>query len=357
MKKIKVLIKNSYELELQENAQKGDIINLKECLELNLDSLQTQIHNKEMQATITKIQQEYEQKIKTYENENKILLIKQTMELENIKNNEINKLKNEITKLTLTRANFNIKLIGENLEKWCDNEMQNQILITDDISWYKDNEIINGTKGDFIYKLHSDQNKKENEILTSAILEMKSETKLLEKTKKQKNEQFFKKLDKDRNNKNLEFALLVSELEYDTENDNPVKKVNEYKNMFIIRPPYLIIFLNIITALGRKNKELISALSEKKQKFRDEEEINKSFRQMKEHILNNSLNKIENNLLKMSKENEKIKKMSESLNSSYFKIQKQIQTISKEHLITIFNQIKNFKISKIIKQINCLKNK
>ncbi|WP_341266551.1 DUF2130 domain-containing protein [Candidatus Phytoplasma fraxini] len=354
MKKIKVLIKNSYELELQENANKGDIIDLKECLELNLTSLQKTLHRDEIQQEIKKITEKYEDKIKDLNNQKELFLAKAMMDLENQKNNTIYQLKNEINKLTLTRSSYNVKLIGENLEKWCNNEVQNQLLISDDISWYKDNQIIKGSKGDFVYKLHYDEKKKTDEILTSAILEVKSEDKSLENVKKQKNEQFFKKLDKDRNNKNLEFAILVSELEYDKENDAPVRKVHEYKNMFIIRPFYLIIFLNIITALGRKQKELILALSEKKQEFAQEQGIEENFNKMKEQILNNALTKIKNNLLKISNENEKIKQIVQTLNHSCYFIQEKIQIISKEHLETVFNQIKNFKITRIIKQINRL---
>ncbi|WP_323847549.1 MAG: DUF2130 domain-containing protein [Phytoplasma sp.] len=351
MKKIKSLIKNSYELELQEDGHKGDIIDLKECLELNLTLLQQKLHQDEIQQEITKTKEQYEQKIKDLHNQQELLLIKTIMELENKKNNTINELKHEITKLTLTRTGYNVKLIGEHLEKWCNNEVQNQLLIADDISWYKDNQIIQNSKGDFVYKLHYDENKKENELLTSALLEVKSEAKTLDNVRKQKNEQFFKKLDKDRNNKNLEFAILVSELEYDKENDAPVRKVYEYPNMFIIRPPYLVIFLNIITALGRKHKELILTLSEKKQEFCQEKEIEEKFNKMKEQILNNAFTKIKNNLLKISEENEKIKQISRSLNNSCYRIQEKIQIIIAEHLETVFNQIKNFKITHIIKKI------
>ncbi|WP_261974277.1 DUF2130 domain-containing protein [Vaccinium witches'-broom phytoplasma] len=112
------------------------------------------------------------------------------------------------------------------------------------------------------------------------------------KLKKRKNEQYFKKLDQDRKNKNLEFALLVSELEYDQENDIPVKKVPEYENMFIVRPSYLVVFLNIITALGRKHKELIMNYFQEKQEFKKEQKIKDDFQTMKNEILDNSFKNI-----------------------------------------------------------------
>lgn len=72
---------------------------------------------------------------------------------------------------------------------------------------------------------------------------------------------------------------------------------------------------------------------------------------MKEQILNNAFTKIKNNLLKISEENEKIKQISRSLNNSCYRIQEKIQIIIAEHLETVFNQIKNFKITHIIKKI------
>ncbi|MDV3167775.1 MAG: DUF2130 domain-containing protein [Candidatus Phytoplasma stylosanthis] len=356
MKKIKVFIKNLYELELKEDGQKGDIIDLKECLELDMNFLQKKMKQeeidkiklsleKEKDDVLSKIKQKYKEKIKKLIYEKNLSLF----QLEKKKNDEI-------FQLQLKRSNFNIKIIGENLEKWCDNEIKNQILIMNDISWEKDNKIINGTKGDFIYKLYLNSDKKENEVLISALLEMKTEVKTLNNISKQKNEQYFKKLNKDRNNKNLEFAILVSELEYNQENDVPIQKVNKYKNMFIVRPAYLTFFLNVITSLGYKNKELILALSKKKEIFKEEKKIQIDFQKMKNKILNDLLNKIEKNLINVYEENEKIKKNSDALLNSYMYIQRQIKIILEHHFQVLLNEIKNFKISEIINQINNFEN-
>ncbi|MFB5029668.1 MAG: hypothetical protein WJU30_00209 [Candidatus Phytoplasma pruni] len=240
MKKIKVLFKNLYELELKEKGSVGDIIDLRDSIEINLDELGKNYQEEQLAKMHSFLQQKYEKQIKELQHQHE----KEKMLLEHNK-------EQEIFQLQLKRANFNIKLVGENLEQWCDNEVQNQLLISNDITWIKDNQIINNAKGDFIYKLHFNAEKKDDQILTSALLEMKSEVKnnLVPQIKKRKNEQYFKKIDQDRKNKNLEFALLVSELEYEQENDIPVKKVPEYENMFIVRPAYLVVFLNIIIPL------------------------------------------------------------------------------------------------------------
>ncbi|QTX02839.1 hypothetical protein LFWB_2690 [Candidatus Phytoplasma luffae] len=349
MKKIKVLIKNEYELELQEDGQKGDLIDLKNNLIMDLNEIKQNIYNEKLKNLKIKLEEEnkkqiqlltqqYENQIKDLHHKNEISLLKKKQQLDFIQRE---------------RSNYNTKLIGENLEKWCDNEIQNQLLIADDISWYKDNEEINKTKGDFIYKLYYDKQHNKEQILTSALLEMKTEikTNTPNNNNKQKNERYFAKLDKDRNNKNLEFALLVSELEYEQENDIPIKKVKTYPNMFIIRPPYLVFFLNVITCLGRKNKEIIIDLKKQKITFYKEEEIKNTFLEMKNEILDNSFKNIEKNLQFITKENQKIKTISEELLKTYNNIEEKMEKILKTHLKIAINKVRNFKIDKILKEI------
>ena len=55
---------------------------------------------------------------------------------------------------------FQLKNIGEDLETWCDNEYHNQAIAgLDNVSWEKDNEVVGGTKADFIYKVYADNTK------------------------------------------------------------------------------------------------------------------------------------------------------------------------------------------------------
>ncbi|WP_153368804.1 DUF2130 domain-containing protein [Candidatus Phytoplasma sacchari] len=352
-KKIKVVIRNLYELEIQENAKKGDIIDLKENIYLNMDIIRKKIYEKEKNKIKNFFLQEKEKELIKLKNEKEKEIQKLIHENEKIKIKLENEKNQEILKLKLKRGNFNNKIIGENLEKWCDNEIQNQMLILNDISWYKDNEIINGSKADFIFKVYRNKNKIENEVLTSAILEMKTEVKNIDSLKrKQKNDQYFNKLNIDRENKKLEFALLVSELEYDQENDLPIKKVQNFEKMYIIRPPYLITFLNIIISLARKNKELIYNLKRKKQKFKKEKEILEYFENMKNKILNNYLVKIENNLNDILKENKNIKNISENILSTYNKIEKKTKIILGHHFKFLIKKIENFQIEQVIKKIN-----
>ena len=119
----------------------------------------------------------------------------------------------------------------------------------------KDNNIRSGSKGDFIFKDFDEDNV---EIL-SIMFEMKNEADTT--ATKHKNEDFFKELDKDRREKNCEYAILVSLLESDNElyNEGIVDVSYKYPKMYVIRPQF---FIPIITLL--KNASL-NALSYKKQ--------------------------------------------------------------------------------------------
>lgn len=254
----------------------------------------------------------------------------------------------EIDVLKREKSTLNVKKIGENLEKWCDQEFQSQSLAhLDFIVWEKDNEIIKNSKADFTYKVYADQDKKPDELLASAVLEMKSEDPT--STNHQSNQKFFKKLNDDRNNKGLEYAILVSELEWDTTNDAPIKKVAEYDKMYLIRPQYFIIFLNIITTFGLKYKEIFLNKRDESLKFKDSTEILNEFEAMKNEILDNALKNIIKHI-------ELIITQSESITKANQKLLESAQTILNRHLVTIENKLNDFKIKRITSKIEHLNN-
>jgi hypothetical protein len=153
-----------------------------------------------------------------------------------IKDDEIDRLKDYKQKLST-------KLVGESLEQHCEIEF-NKLRATAFQNAYfeKDNNSSSGTKGDYIYK---ESDEYSNEII-SIMFEMKNEND--ETATKKKNEDFFTKLDKDRNNKNCEYAVLVSLLESDNElyNTGIVDVSYKFKKMYVIRPQF---FIPIITLL------------------------------------------------------------------------------------------------------------
>ena len=149
----------------------------------------------------------------------------------------------EIERLRDMKARLSTKMVGETLEQHCENEF-NRIRATAFPRAYfeKDNDARSGSKGDYIFR---DSNEAGTEIV-SVMFEMKNEND--ETVTKKKNEDFLKELDKDRNEKNCEYAILVSLLEPESElyNSGIVDVSHRYQKMYVVRPQF---FIPIITLL------------------------------------------------------------------------------------------------------------
>ncbi|MBQ6318275.1 MAG: DUF2130 domain-containing protein [Lachnospiraceae bacterium] len=141
------------------------------------------------------------------------------------------------------KTRMSTKMIGETLEQHCEEEF-NKLRATAFRNAYfeKDNDARTGSKGDFIYR-ECDENGVE---IISIMFEMKNEMDTT--ATKHKNEDFFKELDKDRREKNCEYAVLVSLLESDSElyNAGIVDVSYRYEKMYVVRPQC---FIPIITLL------------------------------------------------------------------------------------------------------------
>jgi len=222
---------------------------------LELSKIKSQISNLEMEKKVEiteatkKLEQERDKllhdiELQTKEKElleksineqysNKLAIINETMKL---KDAEIDRLKNFKQKLST-------KMVGETLEQHCEVEF-NKLRATGFQNAYfeKDNDSHGGSKGDYIYR-EIDENG--NEII-SIMFEMKNQND--ETIIKKRNEDFFAKLDKDRNEKSCEYAILVSLLETDNEfyNTGIVDVSYKYKKMYVVRPQF---FIPIITLL------------------------------------------------------------------------------------------------------------
>jgi hypothetical protein len=148
-----------------------------------------------------------------------------------------------IERLRDMKARLSTKMVGETLEQHCETEF-NRIRATAFPRAYfeKDNDARTGSKGDFIFR---DADEAGTEIV-SIMFEMKNESDLT--ASKSKNEDFLKELDKDRNEKGCEYAVMVSLLEPDNEfyNTGIVDMFHRYPKMYIVRPQF---FIPIITLL------------------------------------------------------------------------------------------------------------
>ncbi len=141
------------------------------------------------------------------------------------------------------KARMSTKMVGETLEQHCEIQF-NQLRATAFKNAYfeKDNDSRTGSKGDYIYR-ETDENGVE---LISIMFEMKNE--MDETATKHKNEDFFKELDKDRNEKKCEYAVLVSLLERDNElyNAGIVDVSYKYDKMYVVRPQCFIPMITVL---------------------------------------------------------------------------------------------------------------
>ncbi|MBJ8349526.1 DUF2130 domain-containing protein [Streptococcus sp. CSL7508-lung] len=142
------------------------------------------------------------------------------------------------------KAQQSTKAIGESLEIYAETEFNKvRNLAFPNAYFEKDNQVSQrGSKGDFIYR-ETDDNGVE---ILSIMFEMKNES---DETKtKHKNEDFFKELDRDRNEKNCEYAVLVSMLEADNDyyNTGIVDVSHKYEKMYVVRPQFFIQLIGIL---------------------------------------------------------------------------------------------------------------
>jgi hypothetical protein len=149
----------------------------------------------------------------------------------------------EIVRLKEMKSKLSTKMVGETLESHCEIEFEKlRQTAFRKAEFGKDNDAKSGSKGDYIFRDFDDAG---NEVV-SIMFEMKNESDTT--ATKKKNTDFLKELDKDRNEKGCEYAVLVSLLEEDNElyNTGIVSVHHLYPKMFIVRPQF---FIQMITLL------------------------------------------------------------------------------------------------------------
>ena len=227
------------------------------ALQAELDQLKQQLQFKEVELsqkfqedlhakerTILELKQEKELQQKEQEVQQTALKEKYELELRSKKDQFELEAKDEaIAFYKDFKAKQSTKMVGESLEQHCEIEF-NRLRMTafPRAEFGKDNDAKTGSKGDYIYREYD-----ENGIeILSIMFEMKNEND--ETATKKKNEHFFKELDKDRHEKQCEYAILVSLLEADNElyNTGIVDVSYQYPKMYVVRPQF---FIPIITLL------------------------------------------------------------------------------------------------------------
>lgn len=233
---------------------------------------------------------------------------------------QLNAKDEEIRRWKEFRLSDSTKDLGESLEQYCRNGFEKVRSYAFPHAYFeKDNEVIKeegetkGSKADFMYRDFSEDGIE----FVSAMIEMKTE-KDTTATKK-KNEHFFEKLNKDREKKGLEYAVLVSTLEEDSElyNSGIVDVSHKYPKMFVVRPNQFIAFLGLLKTFGegsvsakrqlelyKSENEDIEAFEGKLQEFQEKfgknyqlanDKFNKAIEEIDKTI--SDLQKVKENLL------------------------------------------------------------
>jgi len=253
----------------------NEIKNQAETLELSKE--------KEIINALSKVEEEKIElrisleKIKQEKNDSEKALEKRYQEI--IKERDL-----KITDLRDMQLKLSTKMQGETLEKHCENEF-NKIRSTgfQTSIFEKDNDSSTGSKGDYIFREFDNENLE----IISIMFEMKNESQ--NSTNKKKNEDYFKELNKDRNEKSCEYAVLVSLLEQDSElyNSGIVDVSHRYPKMYVIRPQFFIPIISLLRNAAIKSLRYRRELEIEKAKKLDITNFESTLNQFKNAVGNN----------------------------------------------------------------------
>ena len=237
----------------KEEAEKDkQIAELKAQIDKNDTELKLAVEQERSKAA--KDGAEMEKKISELEGQRELDKQKAALEQKSLKENYEQQLKmkdDQIDYYKDFKARQSTKMIGESLEQHCSDEFGKMRSFFPNAYFEKDNDAKSGSKGDFIFRDYDE----EGTEYISIMFEMKNEAD--ETATKHKNEHFFKELDKDRNEKNCEYAILVSLLEADSElyNTGIVDVSYKYPKMYVIRPQFFIQIISILCTAAKNSAE------------------------------------------------------------------------------------------------------
>ena len=235
------------------------------------------------------------------------------------------------------KTKLSTKGLGESLEKFCEQEFENLRSTAFRNAYFKkDNEVKEGSKGDYVFREHDI----DGTPIVSIMFEMKNEAD--ETATKHKNEDFLDKLNKDRENKKCDYAVLVSMLESDNDfyNRGIVDMSHKYPKMFVIRPQFFIPMIALIRNMAMDSIDNIRELAMLRNQNSDIVAFNKNL-----EIFKDSFNTTAKNY--HNKFAEAIKGIDKAI-ASLQKIRKDLE-VSDGHLQTAENKVENLDIKKLTK--------
>ena len=267
---------------IQEERLKHSLMQEKEK---ELQSMQEEVSNLKNQIQLSKAQSELEnEKIAHRFEKEKEEMEREKQELVNKYALELKSKDEMIEYYKDMKLRLSTKMLGETLEQHCEIQF-NQLRATGFQNSYfeKDNDASTGSKGDYIFKEFDEDG---NEII-SIMFEMKNEAD--QTATKKTNESFLKELDKDRNQKHCEYAVLVSLLEPESElyNSGIVDMSHRYDKMYVIRPQFFIPMITILRNAALKNVQIRKELAAIKEQNIDITHFEEKMTDFKEGFLKN----------------------------------------------------------------------
>ncbi len=248
--------------ELQEEISKRDAEVARVKAQLELSDTSKQLAVAQALKTVEKERDELVHKLSSKDTEKQLLEASMKDKYEA----ELRQKDETIAQYKDMKARLSTKMVGETLEQHCETEF-NKLRATAFPNAYfeKDNDASTGSKGDYIYRETDDAG---NEII-SIMFEMKNEGD--ETATKKKNEDFLRELDKDRNEKSCEYAVLVSLLEADNElyNTGIVDVSHRHPKMYVIRPQFFIPMITLLRNAALNSLQYKSELALVKAQYVD----------------------------------------------------------------------------------------
>ena len=211
--------------------------------------LKAQERERQLQASINSLQSnnvQLQNDLAGASQRQQLAVLTAVKDVEDKLNKELTEVRMELAYYKDFKTRMSTKAVGESLEQYCNLQFERmrQNGAFRNAYFGKDNAVSStGSKGDFIYREMVDGT---NIPLISIMFEMKNEMDTT--ATKHKNEDFLKELDKDRREKNCEYAVLVSLLEADNDfyNDGIVDESHLYPKMYVVRPQYFIPIISIL---------------------------------------------------------------------------------------------------------------
>ena len=212
-------------------------------MQMQLQNLQAQLAQAEQQKQIAVMQIRQKATEAYSQKEQELATLRTQME------QQLKAAQEQIAYYKDMKLRLSTKMVGETLEQHCATEFARIRPLFPNAYFEKDNEVIEGTKGDFVFRDFS----ADGVEYVSIMFEMKNEND--ETATKHKNEDFLKKLDEDRRKKNCEYAVLVSLLEPDSElyNGGIVDMNHRYEKMYVIRPQFFVPLITLLCQTSRKS--------------------------------------------------------------------------------------------------------